>query len=481
MAGKKEKSLAYRYGFLALSLALIVIFRLLPVPASLDAICSSIEGGSGKAAMTLLGILLGVVILWITEAIPLAVSSMFIPIFIGLYNIDKFNVVFKSTFGSNVFAFFMGILAISVATRKSGLAKKISAYFGMISSKKPQVVLLGVMAISFFISMWITDMAAVGIMIPIGVAVLTTAGAVRGESNFGKAVMLGISWGSVFGGITTPSGVSSNIIAMTFLGEAGVDVTFTQWLSICFPIGIIDLILGWLILLFVFKPEVKEIAFDRAEMKKMLAEEKWTKNQIWIVAVFVFMILAFLTSDKTGLNINLIAFMLIPLLMLPGLSAFADFNDFQKSLNWGAIILAVAGVSLGTYAQSTGLSAWIAQVMLAPVAKLPGILQLGGVSILTDIGGLVLSSMNITATIFVPIVIDFAAQTSASIFAMALAATCASSTVIVLVTQTPTLVLTYAEGYYSIKECAKAGIIMTVVSAIVVAAWLTLMVGVGLL
>ena len=114
------------------------------------------------------------------------------------------------------------------------------------------------------------------------------------------------------------------------------------------------------------------------------------------------------------------------------------------------------------------------------MAKLPGILQLGGVSILTDIGGLVLSSMNITATIFVPIVIDFAAQTGASVFAMALAATCASSTVIVLVTQTPTLVLTYAEGYYSIKECAKAGIIMTVLSAVVVAVWLTLMVACGM-
>ena len=477
---KKEKSFAYRYGFLALSLAIIILFRFLPVPASLEAICSSIEGGSGRGAMTLLGILLGVVILWITEAIPLAVSAMFIPIFIGLFKIDKFNAVFKETFGSNVFAFFMGILAISIACRKSNLSKRLAAYFGMVSSKKPAIVLLGVMSISFFISMWITDMAAVGIMIPIGVAVLTTVGALRGESNFGKAIMLGISWGSVFGGITTPSGVSSNIIAMTFLGEAGVDVTFTQWLSICFPIGLIDLILGWLILLLVFKPEVKEIAFDRDEMRKIIADEKWTKSQIWIVIVFVAMIIAFLTSDKTGLNINLIAFMLIPLLMLPGISAFKDFKDFQSSLNWGAIILAVAGVSLGTYAQNTGLSSWIAQVMLSPVAKLPGLLQLGGVSVLTDIGGLVLSSMNITATIFVPIVIDFAAQTGASVFAMALAATCASSTVIVLVTQTPTLVLTYAEGYYSIKDCAKAGIIMTIISAVVVAVWLTLMVAVGM-
>ena len=480
MAEKKEKSLAYKYGFLALSLAIIIIFRFLPVPATLESVCSAIEGGSGRSAMTLLGILLGVVILWITEAIPLAVSSMFIPIFIGLFNIDKFNVVFKATFGSNVFAFFMGILAISVACRKSGLAKKMAAYFGMVSSKRPSLVLILVMAISFFISMWITDMAAVGIMIPIGLAVLATINAVRGESNFGKAIMLGISWGSVFGGITTPSGVSSNIIAMTFLGEAGVDVTFTQWLTICFPIGLIDLILGWLVLLLVFKPEVKEIAFDKTAMKKQLAEDKWTKSQIWIVVVFAFMILAFLTSSKTGLNINLIAFMLIPLLMLPGISAFKDFKDFQSSLNWGAIILAVAGVSLGVYAQSTGLSSWIAQMLLSPVAKLPGILQLGGVSILTDIGGLVLSSMNITATIFVPIVIDFAAQTGASVFAMALAATCASSTVIVLVTQTPTLVLTYAEGYYSIKECAKAGIIMTVLSAVVVAVWLTLMVACGM-
>lgn len=477
----KEKTLMYRYGFLALAIAIILLFRILPVPASLNAISSAIEGGSGRNAMSLLGIMLGVVVLWVTEAIPLAVSAMFIPIFVGLFKIDKFVAVFKDTFGSNVFAFFLGILAISVACRKSALSKKLAAYFGMISSKRPSIVLLGVMAIAFFISMWITDMAAVGIMIPIGIAVLTTIGSVRGESNFGKAIMLGISWGSVFGGITTPSGVSSNIIAMKFLGNAGVDVTFTQWMTICFPIGLIDLILGWLILLWIFKPEVKEIKFDKAKMKQQLAEEKWTRNQIWIVIVFAFMILAFLTSDQTGLNINLIAFMLIPLLMLPGISAFKDFKDFQSSLNWGAIILAVAGVSLGNYAQSTGLSSWIAQTVLTPVAGLPGLLQLGGVSLLTDVGGLVLSSMNITATLFVPIVIEFAAQTGASVLGMALAATCASSTVIVLVTQTPTLVLTYSEGYYSIKDCAKAGLIMTIASAAVVAGWLTLMVGVGML
>lgn len=481
MVEKKEKSLAFKYGFLAISLFIIVIFRFLPVPASLDEICKSIEGGSGRNAMSLLGILLGVVLLWITEAIPLPVSSLLIPIFIGLYKIDKFNLVFKQTFGSNVFAFFMGILAISMACRKSGLAKRMAAYFGMLSSRKPSIVLLTVMSISFFISMWITDMAAVGIMIPIGIAVLSTVGIVKGQSNFGKQIMLGISWGSVFGGITTPSGVSSNIIAMSFLSEAGIDITFGHWLKICLPIGLIDLIIGWIILSTVFKSDVKDIAFDKNEAKRQLSEIKWTPQQIWVVVVFILMIIAFLTSSMTGLNINLIAFMVIPLLMLPGISPFKDFKDFQSSLNWGSIILAVGGVSLGVYAQSTGLSSWIAEVLLNPVSKLPGVLQIGGVSILTDLGGLVLSSMNITATIFVPIVIQFANQTGANVLAMALAATCASSTVIVLVTQTPTLVLTYAEGYYSIKDCAKAGIIMTFMSAIVVAVWLVISISISIL
>ena len=477
---KKEKSLQQRYLFLAIGLAVILLFRIMPVPASLQDAAASIKGGSAEGAFTLLGIMVGVVFLWITEPIPIAVSALLIPIFVALFQIDKFNGVFAATFGSNVFAFFMGILTLSVACRKSVLSKRLASYFGLVSSKRPGVVLFGIMLISFFISMWITDMAAVGILIPVAIGILTGIGVVPQQSNFGKSMMLGISWGSIFGGVTTPAGVGSNIIAMNFLSEAGAEVTFTQWLSICLPIGIIGLVVGFAVLMFLFRPEIKEVPFDKETLRKELKEEKWTVSQVWLLIVFAAVIVAFLTSDLTGLNINLIAFLCIPLLLLPEVSPFKGFKEYQSSLNWGAIILAVAGVSLGNYAQTTGLSTWIANFMFAPVEAMPKYLQIGSVALLTDVCGLFLSSMTITATILVPIVIAFAQQSGAGVLAMTIAATCASSTVIVLVTQTPTLTLTYAEGYYSIKDCAKAGIIMTVLSTIVVSLVLTFMGAVGM-
>lgn len=455
---KKEKTLKQRYIYLAIAAVILFAIKLIPAPEGLE-----------QSAMTLMAIMVTVVFLWVTEPIPHALSALLLPILISFLNVAKFNDVFALTFGSNVFAFLMGIIALSIACRKSGLSKRIANYFMLVINKNANVVFFGVMFLSFFVSMWITDMAAVGIIIPVAIGVLAAMGAAPLKSNYARALTLGVSWGSVFGGMTTPAGVGSNIMAMNLLEKAGITVSFTQWMAICFPIGFIGLIAGYFVLKLVFPFEIKEIPIDRALVREEMKKDKMSFSQKWVMIVFAVMIVGFLTSGSTKLNINLISFTVIPLLLLPGVNVFKGWKDFESSMNWGAIFLAVAGVSLGSLAQEVGLSGYIANVAFAPIAKMPNVAQLFAVATVTDIVGLFLSSMTITASVSIPIVIAFAQSTGASVLAMVIAATCASSTVIVLVTQTPALILSYAEGYYTLRDCAKAGIIMTVVSAVIVA------------
>jgi len=461
---KEEKSqkhpVGMKYIHIGIAAIIMIIIMNLPAPESLE---------KGRQAMQLLGIIAGVVYLWVTEALPHAASGMLIIILVSILGINDFGAVFKNTFGSSVFAFLFGILALSAACKKSGLSKRIGAYFMLHSSTSANVLLMGTMIISFIISMFITDMAAVAIVIPIALAILAAMDAKPLQSNYAKCLMLGVSWGAVFGGICTPAGVGSNVTTMKLLSEmAGIDVTFTQWMKLCTPIGVIGLIVGFFILKLCFKPEIKNIDIDKPTLKKQLAEEKMNKSQKWVAFLFVVVVLAFLTSSKTGLNINWIAFSVIPLLLLPGFEVFKDWKEFQQSVNWGAIILAVAGVSLGTLANDVGLASWIANTVLSPLANFPGIAQIMSVALLTNLIGLFLSSMTITASVSVPIAIAFAQSSGAPLWAIAAAVCCASSVVIILVTQTPAIILSYAEGYFSIKDCAKAGIVMTVLSAIVI-------------
>ncbi|MEY8339151.1 SLC13 family permease [Lachnospiraceae bacterium 62-35] len=454
------KTTKQKYIHLGIAIAILLIIMHLPAPASLE---------EGTKSMRLLGIITAVVYLWITEALPHAVSACLIIILIPLLKVGNFGAIFAGTFGTTTFAFFMGVFTLSAVCKKSGFSKRLGSLFMLYSSSNSKVLLLGSMIISFIFSMFITDMAAVAMVLPIVIAILTAMNAIPKQSNYGKCLTLGVSWGAIYGGICTPAGVGSNITTMKLLTDlAGMEVSFIQWMKLCVPIGIVGLLVGFFVLQLCFKPEVNNIDIDKEALKKELQDEPMTFGQKYALALFILVVLAYIFSDKLGLGVALISFMIIPAAMLPGVGIFKGWDELQKSINWGAIILAVCGVIVGTLANDFGLAQWITGVVLKPLASLPGALQIYSITLITDIVGILLSSMTITASVCVPLAITFSQTTGAPVWATAIAACCASSTVMVLVTQTPTLIISYAEGYYTLKDCAKAGIIMTFVSALIV-------------
>lgn len=450
------------YMHLLIAAAILLVVMHIPPPAELE---------KGILAMRLLGVIASVVYLWVTEAIPHAASATLLIIMASILGIGSFPVIFRNSFGSTVFAFFLGIMAFSAACKKCGLSRRIGNLFMLHAGTSADVMLFGVMLICFFISMFITDMAAVAIVLPVAMAILSAMGAKPLQSNYGKCMTLGVSWASIYGGICTPAGVGSNIATMKLLSElAGLEVDFLGWMKLCTPIGLVGLVAGFFVLKLCFRPEVKTIPVDKEKIRMDLRAEKMTVSQKYVAVLFVVVVVSFLTSGWTGININWISFTILPLLILPGVGIFKNWKEFESSLNWGAIILAVAGVSLGILANDVGLAQYAADKALKPLADASPATQVFAVALLTDVLGLFLSSMTITASVCVPVAIAFAQQTGAPVWAMAAAACCASSTVIVLVTQTPTLILSYAEGYYTLKDCAKAGVIMTVLSAVLTAA-----------
>lgn len=463
---KQEKSVftakttKQKYVHILIALVILLVIMHLPAPAELE---------EGAKSMTLLGIIASVVYLWVTEALPHAASACLILILIPLLGVGDFKSVFSGTFGTDTFAFFMGVFTLSAVCKKSGFSKRLGQMFMLYSSSNSRVLLFGSMLISFIFSMFITDMAAVAMVLPVVIAILTAMNAIPKQSNYGKCLTLGVSWGSIYGGICTPAGVGSNITTMKLLSDlAGMEVSFIQWMKLCFPIGIIGLVVGFIVLQICFKPEVSNIDIDKEQLKKELTENPMTFGQKYALFLFVAVVIAYLLSDKLGLSVALISFMIIPLAILPGIGIFANWGELEKSINWGSIMLAVCGVIVGTLANQFGLAQWITGVVLEPLSTLAAPVQIYAVTLITDIVGILLSSMTITASVCVPLAITFAQETGAPVWATAIAACCASSTVMILVTQTPTLIISYAEGYYTLKDCAKAGIIMTFVSALIV-------------
>lgn len=73
------------------------------------------------------------------------------------------------------------------------------------------------------------------------------------KSNFGKALMMSVAWGSLIGGFGTPAGNGPNPLAIGFMKDmAGVDVSFLDWMKYGVPVSIILIPVAWGLLMLVF-------------------------------------------------------------------------------------------------------------------------------------------------------------------------------------------------------------------------------------
>ena len=155
------------------------------------------------------------------------------------------------------------------------------------------------------------------------------------------------------------------------------------------------------------------------------------------------------------------------LLFLPGLRVM-EWKEAQRDMDWGGVILIVAGLSLGVMVFETGAARWLAQVLLGRLAFVPGVLQPFIIVLAVAALHLLFSSNTVTGAIIMPILIALAQDLGLDVWAVAAPAAFTSSLAFILVTESPTNVLPYSAGYFSIRDMARVGIVMTLAAAVCV-------------
>jgi sodium-dependent dicarboxylate transporter 2/3/5 len=179
-------------------------------------------------------------------------------------------------------------------------------------------------------------------------------------------------------------------------------------------------------------------------------------------------IVLWLTSDLTKLPIAFVSLLISGAITLPRVGVFDNWRDLNKGLEWGGVMLVVGGFIVGLAASKSGLASWVVARLLHPMAALPLFLQPMAVTLLIAADSLGFSSFGTTASVNVPFIIAYAQQHGLPVLAMTLTAGFASSIHFILVTQTPSLVLPFAYGYFSFKDMAKIGIVITLIGAVII-------------
>lgn len=470
---KKNENKARNMIIVGAAFLIAIVLIYLPLP---DSIAHAGEAELTQAGQTAMAILIFSLILWMTEAIPFHITGLIGMLLMALFKIDSFKSVIQLGFGNDTIIFFIGVLILSAFITKSGLGKRISILILSKTGNNTHLIILGFLVAGVVLSMWITDMAVAAMLMPLAVSIVKEEGVKPLESNFGKALLISTAWGLIIGGIATPAGCGANPLAVGFLKEmAGIDVTFVGWMMYGVPAALLLILPTWGILLLFFKPEMKYLKKTKEELvENFQSLSKPDREEIITIILFLLTVILWLISPLLSKWLGISIPISMPVLLtaclffLPGMSEI-KWKDIQNDVSWSGIILVVSGISLGMMLYNSGAAMWLSVALLGGIGAMPVYIQILGIVLIVSMLKIVFSSNTVTGTIIIPIIIALAISLGLSPLGITLPAAITASLAFILVTSSPTNVIPYSAGYFSIKDMIKAGVAQTIVSSAIVA------------
>ena len=305
-------------------------------------------------------------LLWVSEAVPTWVTSVII-IMVMLLTVSDSSLLplvdypkeqlgelisYKSilaTFSDPVIILFIGGFILAIGVGKVGLdawmAKQLLRLFGT----RSEFVLLGFIIVTALFSAFISNTATAAMMLAFLGPVLRSLPA-NGKGRI--ALCMAIPLGANIGGMATPIGTPPNGIAMKYLnmpvseGGLGMGLTFGDWAGPMLPITLLVLVVGWLIILWMFPFNEKHIKLEiKSDMKK--------SYKMWMVSIaFALTVLVWFTGQWNGIDANVAAFIPVTLLCLTGVINKKDL----ESLDWSVLWMVAGGFALGLGFNKSGLA-----------------------------------------------------------------------------------------------------------------------------
>jgi len=449
--------------FLGCLIASLIIFYLL----------SNRDTGLTLAGQKALFILIFAAILWITDAIP-AFSVGILIIGLQILLLGRPGGVFAKTakdweqfvmvLGHPLIWLFFGGFVMAAGLARTGLDRELAARLMARTGNSPRVILLGIMIVTFILSMFISNTATASMMIAVIMPLLT---ALKKNDRFGRGLILSVAVAANLGGMGTIIGSPPNAIAIGNLVDLpdGPHINFLDWMIIGFPVGIILLAIAYLIILFSYPAQEKNLALgDWFESVKSESVPAWQKI---VTTVTMFLTVAlWLTSQWNHLPTAVVSFIPIILLTTTGI---LDVHEI-RGLSYDVLFLLAGGLALGHMVMVTGLSSWIVEQL--PVASLG---LIGGTLLLMYITVIFSNFMSNTAAanILIPISVMIATGFEASV---AVPIAIAASSAMCLPISTPPNAIAFATNRCETKDFLYMGLIMGVITPLLGMFWTSLII-----
>lgn len=448
---------------------------------------------------------------WIGEAVPLAVTSLLPMVLFPLLGVMDGKAVASRYFDDNIFLYLGGFM-VALAMERWGLHRRMALRILLWFGVHPRWILLGFMAATGFLSMWISNTAASMMMVPIALAILSKladGGLAEGSlaeppgadgdrqtsaaaDNLSVGVLLGVAYAASIGGMATLVGTPTNLALTKIFGElypAAPPISFVTWLKLGLPFAVAMLVATWLVLVWRFVPRHTPLSIDREVLRRQYDElGPMSMAEKIVLADFCVLVVLWLTRADIALGSVTIpgwsrlfrepAFITdgavsvaaaVALFLLPARSGgggrVMNWATAAK-LPWDIVLLFGGGFALAAGFEQSGLSRWLGESMTG-LAGWPPLVILAVVCLmvtfLTE-----LTSNTATANALLPVVAAMAVGIGLNPLFLMVPVTITCSCAFMLPVATPPNAIVFGTRRIAIAQMARTGLALNLVGVILV-------------
>jgi solute carrier family 13 (sodium-dependent dicarboxylate transporter), member 2/3/5 len=474
-------------------------FGLLAAPLAFGALLLLRLPGLSPEAHRMAAVMAVVIVLWITEALPMAATALLGPTLAVILHVAPARVAYAS-FADPIIFVFIGSFMLAEAMFVHGVDRRIaySALSWPFIGSSGTRILAVYGGVATALSMWISNTATTAMMFPIGLAIVAHLSKGRGRATgdtrrFAMGMMLITSFGASVGGMATPVGTPPNLIGIGLIERIQhVHITFFQWMAVGVPVAVV--LFGFLSAYFSLQSArgvqsgQESAALVREELRKLGPPSVGQRNVLIAFGVTVLLWTApglFAVLGLAGSGVArgvseavpesvaaMVGAMLLFLLPISWRARrFTLTWDEAVRIDWGIVLLYGGGLALGDLAFSTGL----AQALGDSVARLlPSQSTLAFTALFTG-SAIALSettSNTAAANMIVPVAIAVSSAAGGNPLLPAIGATLGSSMGFIMPISTAPNAIVYSSGYVPIGQMMKHGVVLDLVAFVVIVGWL---------
>ncbi|WKE67207.1 DASS family sodium-coupled anion symporter [Gallaecimonas kandeliae] len=402
-------------------------------------------GGQIDAGLAIL-VLVGV--LWVTEALPVTITALLVPVLAALLHVLDVKSA-MANFANPIIYLFLGGFALASALKEQGLDRAMASAVMRLAGGRFWLSVLLLFLAAAFLSMWISNTATAAMMLPLALGLFKRLDE-EATASTQIFVLLGIAYSASLGGMGTLVGSPPNAIAAGYLHQG-----FDDWLKVGLPMVAILLPLAWLVLYWQLRPELGQRVAVRHE------PFEWSRQRLLTLALFGVTVLCWIFSKPLGALLggvkDLDSLVALTATVLVGALGLTSWKSLERDVDWGVLLLFGGGLTLSAVLKATGTSAWLAQGLSsltqgAPVWLLYGLIALF-VVFLTE-----LASNTASAALLVPLFGGIAQALGLPVANMAVLIAIAASCAFMLPVATPPNAIVFGTGLVPQKTMMRTGL-----------------------